>query len=55
MGSMIDQMVLILYEKTFKITDDKMIFRDILEGILTFSPFDDNFYCIVSFKFLHIH
>jgi hypothetical protein len=36
MGSMIDQSVMILYEKTFKITDDKMIFRVILQGILRF-------------------
>jgi hypothetical protein len=34
MGSMIDQSVMILYDKTFKIADDKMIFREILQGIL---------------------
>lgn len=34
MGSMIDQSVMDLHEKTFKITDEKMIFREILQGIL---------------------
>jgi hypothetical protein len=36
MGSMIDQSVMDLHEKTFKITDEKMIFREILQGILWF-------------------